>query len=110
MVIEVREYIDEEGRSPFGRWFDGLNASAAAKVRTALARMELGNLSNVKSVGGGLLEYRIQSGPGFRVYFGREGERIIILLGGGTKRRQQHDIRRAKLLWEDYRERKRREE
>ncbi|MYE05865.1 MAG: type II toxin-antitoxin system RelE/ParE family toxin [Chloroflexi bacterium] len=108
--MEISEYIDEEGRSPFGRWFDGLNAIAAAKVRTALARMELGNLSKVKSVGGGVLEYRIQAGPGFRIYFGREGERLIILLVGGTKRRQQHDIRRARDLWEDYRDRKRREE
>ena len=110
VVIEVREYIDEEGRSPFGRWFDGLNASAAAKVRTALARMESGNLSNVKSVGGGLLEYRIHTGPGFRVYFGREGDRLIILLGGGTKRRQQRDIERARSLWQDYRARKWRED
>lgn len=109
-VIEVREYIDEEGRSPFGRWFDRLNSIAAAKVRTALARMEAGNLSNAKSVGGGVLEYRIQNGPGFRIYFGREGEQLIILLVGGTKRRQRQDIERARTLWEDYKDRKRREE
>lgn len=109
-MIEAREYIDEEGRSPFGRWFNGLNAIAAAKVRTALARMESGNLSNVKSLGGGLLEYRIQTGPGFRIYFGREGDRLIILLGGGTKRGQRRDIKRAQFLWQEYQERKRREE
>ena len=109
-MIEVTEYIDERGRSPFGRWFDGLDARAAAKVRTALARMELANLSNVKTVGGGVLEYRIHSGPGYRIYFGREGDRLIILLGGGTKRRQRADIERARDLWEDYRDRKRREE
>ncbi len=110
MVIEVREYIDERGRSPFGRWFDGLDAGAAAKLRTALARMELGNLSNLKTVGGGVLEHRIHSGPGYRIYLGRDGERLIILLGGGTKRKQQRDIERALALWEDYRARKRREE
>ena len=109
-MIEVREYIDERGRSPFGRWFDGLNAIAAAKVRTALARMEPRNLSNAKSVGSGVLEYRIQTGPGFRIYFGREGDRLIILLIGGTKQRQRNDIKRAHTLWEDYRERQRREE
>ena len=109
-MIEVTEYIDERGRSPFGRWFDGLDARAAAKVRTALARMELANLSNVKTVGGGVLEYRIHSGPGYRIYFGREGDRLIILLGGGMKRRQRADIERARDLWEDYRDRKRREE
>ena len=109
-VIEVREYIDEQGRSPFGRWFDGLNAGAAARVRTALARMESGNLSNLQTVGGGLLEHRIHTGPGYRIYLGREGERLIILFGGGTKRRQRQDIQRARTLWEDYRDRKRREE
>ena len=109
-MIEVREYIDTEGRSSFGVWFEGLNASAAAKVRTALARMEAGNLSNVKSVGGGVQEFRIQSGPGFLIYFGREGNRLIILLGGGTKRRQQQDIENAQSLWQEHKDRKRREE
>lgn len=109
-MIEVREYVDEQGRSPFVRWFDGLNGIAAAKIRTALARMESGNLSNVKSVGGGVLEYRIQTGPGFRLYFGRDGSRLIILLVGGTKRRQRQDIGRAQVLWQEYKDRKRREE
>ena len=109
-MIEVREYIDVEGRSPFARWFHGLDANAAARVRTALARMEAGNLSNVKSVGGGVQEYRIQTGPGFRIYLGREGDTLIILLGGGTKRKQRQDIENAKALWRDYRDRKRREE
>ncbi len=109
-MIEVREYIDERGRSPFGRWFDGLDAGAAAKMHTALARMELGNLANLKTVGGGVLAHRIHSGPGYRIYLGRDGERLIILLGGGTKRRQQRDIERARALWEDYKARKRREE
>ncbi len=79
-------------------------------MRTALARMELGNLSNLKTVGSGVLELRIHSGPGYRIYLGRDGERLIILLGGGTKRRQQRNIERARALWEDYRARKRREE
>lgn len=109
-VIEVREYIDERGRSPFARWFDSLDSRAAAKVRTALARMELGNLANLKTVGGGVLEHRIHSGPGYRIYLGRDGERVVILLGGGTKRRQRQDIEHAHALWNDYRERKRREE
>ena len=82
--------------------FDGLDANAATKVRTALARLELGNLSNLKSVGGGTLEHRIHSGPGYRIYLGRDGERLIILLGGGTKRRQRQDIERALALWKDY--------
>ena len=87
-MISIKEYIDERGRSPFARWFDRLNARAAAKVATALIRMEHGNLSNAKGVGNGVLEYRIDFGPGYRIYFGRDGQELIILLGGGTKKRQ----------------------
>ena len=108
-MIEVREYIDQRGISPFGRWFDDLDAMAATKVRTALARMETGNLSNVRGVGQGVLECRIHFGPGYRVYFGRDGETLIILLAGGTKRRQQDDIEYARDLWEEYKRRKRQE-
>jgi putative addiction module killer protein len=76
------------------------------KVATALERMVDGNLSNVKSVGNGILEYRVDFGPGYRIYFGRDGERLVVLLAGGTKKRQQEDIRQAKANWEDYRNRK----
>ena len=108
-MIEVREYVDERGVSPFGRWFDSLDALAAVKVRTSLARVEAGNLSNVRGVGGGVLEYRIHFGPGYRVYFGRDGDTLIVLLAGGTKRRQQGDIEEARDLWEEYKRRKRQE-
>ena len=79
-MIEVREYVDERGVSSFGRWFDSLDALAAVKVRTSLARVEAGNLSNVRGVGGGVLEYRIHFGPGYRVYFGRDGDTLISCL------------------------------
>ena len=108
-MIEIREYIDERGRSPFGRWFDNLDVGAAVRVRTALARMEAGNLSNVRGVGSGVLEYRINVGAGYRVYFGKDGETLIVLLGGGTKARQQRDIESARELWQEYRRRKRQE-
>ena len=72
-MIESREYIDGRGRSPFGRWFDGLDASVANRVRMAHARMEAGNLSNVSGVGRGVLEGHMHVGPGQRVYFGRDG-------------------------------------
>jgi putative addiction module killer protein len=80
---------------------------ARAKVVRALVRMEQGNLSNVKSIGEGLLEYRIDFGPGYRVYFGRDGEVLVILLTGGTKKRQQRDIEAAKEYWRDYRQTRR---
>ena len=85
-MIEVREYVDTEGRSPFTKWLFGLNVQAAAKVATALERISDGNLSKVKSVGGGVLEFKIDFGPGYRIYFGRDGERLVILLGGSLER------------------------
>ena len=105
-MIEVREYIDAEGRSPYARWFNRLNIQAAAKVATALVRMEWGNLSNTKGVGGGVVECRINFGPGYRVYLGKDGDALIILLSGGTKNRQQDDIEAARDLWREYKRRK----
>lgn len=105
-MIDVREYNDRTGRSPYGAWFDRLNAQAAAKVTTALTRLAGGNFSNVKGVGSGVFEFRIDFGPGYRVYFGKDGERLVILLGGGTKKRQQQDIETALTHWQDYKRRK----
>jgi putative addiction module killer protein len=106
-MAEIRTYQSAEGRQPFAEWFADLEPVARAKVTRAIARMEQGNLSNVKSVGEGVFEYRIDFGPGYRVYFGRDGEALVILLVGGTKRRQQRDIEAAHVYWRDYKERKR---
>jgi putative addiction module killer protein len=100
--MRVIEYLSPDGSSPFAGWFSHLDPQAAAKVNLALIRMEMGNLSNVKSVGLGVLEYRIDWGPGYRIYFGREGNELVILLAGGTKQRQQRDITEASLRWQDY--------
>lgn len=104
--MEIREYLDGDGNSPFAAWFGKLDAQAAAKVTIAVVRMEAGNLSNVKTVGGGVMEYRVNWGPGYRIYFGRDGDRLVILLAGGTKRRQQKDIEAAQDRWLDYKQRK----
>ena len=104
--MQLLYYIEVAGRSPFADWFDGLTHEAAAKVAVALKRMEQGNLSSAKSVGEGVLEYRINSGPGYRVYFGYDGKTMVILLAGGTKQRQQRDIEAAKKRWADYKKRK----
>jgi putative addiction module killer protein len=106
---ELREYLRVDGRNLFGEWFDRLNSNAARRVTTALYRLGLGNFSNVKSVGGGVFEYRIDFGPGYRVYFGKDGERIVILLCGGTTKRQQDDIEMAGECWLDYKRQKRSE-
>lgn len=108
-MVEVLEYLDQKGNSPFADWFNGLDAQAAAKVSTALAKLGLGNWSNVKGVGGGVYERVIDFGPGYRVYFGKDGDRLVILLAGGTKKRQETDIINAKERWQDYKQRKRSE-
>jgi len=105
-MFEVREYLDRRGRSPFGMWFNQLDKTVAAKVTVGLSRVALGNFSNVKSVSGGVFEFKIDYGPGFRIYFGRDGKAVVILLGGGSKKRQSKDIQDAILRWNDYRERK----
>jgi len=108
-MIEVLEYLATDGGSPYRKWFNSLNAQAAAKIAIAVTRIEQGNLSNAKGVGAGLQEYSIDFGPGYRIYFGRDGDRLVILLGGGTKKRQQEDISRAQALWIDYKRRKKKE-
>jgi len=108
-MITIREYIDPDGRSLYAKWFNRLNAPAAAKVATALVRMEQGNFSTSKGIGEGVLECRIDFGPGYRIYFGKDGDALVILLGGGTKKRQQKDIVTAKILWKEYKRRKRQE-
>lgn len=104
--MTVLEYLDRAGSSAFATWFRSLDAPAAATVTTALRRLELGNFSNVKGVGAGVFEYRIDFGPGYRVYFGKDGETVVILLGGGTKKRQDNDIAAAHERWADYKKRK----
>jgi putative addiction module killer protein len=108
-MVDIREYLGRDGRNLFGEWFERLNSDAARRVTSALYRLGLGNFSNVKSVGGGVHECRIDFGPGYRVYFGKDGERIAILLCGGTKKRQQDDIASAGEQWRDYKLQKRSE-
>jgi putative addiction module killer protein len=104
----MREFEDEQGRSPFRRWFDRLAAPTAAKVTTALTRLEMGNTSALKAVGKGVSEVRIDFGPGFRIYVGQDGADLVILLGGSAKARQQQAIADAQQRWADYKARKRR--
>lgn len=105
-MIDVREYLDREGNSPYAVWFDGLKAQAAAKVTMVVTRLGQGNFSNVKGVRSGVLEYKIDFGPGYRIYIGKDGDCLVILLGGGTKKRQNTDISQAIARWQDYKKRK----
>ncbi len=109
--IETKEYLDSEGDSPFANWLNALDAKAAAKVVSAIDKLTRGLVGDVKPLGAGVSERRINFGPGYRVYFGTETDgrttKLIILLCGGTKKRQRDDVGRAKRLWKDYKFRKR---
>ena len=105
MTIKVEEYIREDASNPYKLWFDGLPAQSAAKVTVAKLRMELGNTSSIKWFDG-MGEYVIDWGPGYRIYLAKDGDRLIILFGGGTKRGQQRDIDKAKELLAEYKTRK----
>ena len=105
MTYRLEEYVRADGTNPYKRWFDSLDAQAAAKVVTAKLRMELGNTSSVKWYSG-IGEYIIDWGPGYRIYLAKDGDALIVLFGGGTKRRQQTDIDRAKILHAEYKDRK----
>ncbi len=104
-MIEIRLYLDERGRSPFERWRADLDSVTRARVSKALERIVEGNISNLKGISGGISELKIDTGPGYRVYFGRDGFQVVVLLGGGTKKRQQDDIAAALSRWREYKQR-----
>lgn len=103
--MRVEEYLREDASNPYKQWFDGLSSQAAAKVTVAKLRMELGNTSSIRWFDG-LGEYVIDWGPGYRIYLAKDGETLIVLFGGGTKRGQQRDIDKAKELLTEYKARK----
>ena len=105
MKIRVEEYLCQDGTNPYKSWFDDLDPQAAAKVVTAKLRLELGNTSSVKWFDG-IGEYVINWGSGYRIYLAKDGDTLIILFGGGTKRSQQKDIDKAKALHREYKVRK----
>ncbi|QDQ28670.1 type II toxin-antitoxin system RelE/ParE family toxin [Chitinimonas arctica] len=103
--VTIEEYLREDGTNPYKRWFDALDAHAAAKVAAAKVRLVLGNTSSVKWFDG-IGEYIIDWGPGYRIYLAKDGDTLIIFFGGGTKQRQQRDIDQAKALHAEYKARK----
>ncbi len=105
--MRVREYIREDSSNPYKKWFDSFDAQAAARISVAKARLELGNTSNIKWFEG-IGEYKIDWGPGYRIYLAQDGKSLIVLFGGGTKKKQQADIDRAKELFKEYKIRKKR--
>ena len=105
-MIEIREYLTTDGKSLFAVWLRELgDRQVQARIMARLNRVRLGNFGDCKAVGEGVLELRMPFGPGYRVYFAREGEAVVLLLCGGDKDSQQRDIERAKSCWQDYRNR-----
>ncbi len=100
--FRIREHLTDRGVSPYRIWLDGLDVSAKARVQARVLRFEAGNLGDYKSVGGGVLESRLDFGPGYRIYFGVDAGDLVVLLIGGTKRTQQRDIRQAREYWAEY--------
>jgi len=106
MTFEVRHYVSVSGVDPFADWFKGLrDRQAQARIQTRIDRLERGLLGDVEFCGEGVWELRIDWGPGYRVYYARSGERIILLLLGGDKRKQDADIKQAKEYWRDHQQR-----
>ena len=106
-VPEIQIYQTEEKDSPFENWLDNLNdIKAKARILQRIDRIALGNFGDCEPVGDGVHELRIDYGPGYRIYFGNDGKRLVVLLCGGTKKRQGKDINKAKGYWEDYKLRK----
>ncbi|HEY8240109.1 MAG TPA: type II toxin-antitoxin system RelE/ParE family toxin [Kiritimatiellia bacterium] len=108
-AFTLREYV-EDHRSPYAEWFDALEAFTAARVDKHVRRMEQGNFGDSKSVGAGVMELRIDFGPGLRVYYGRDGMALVILLAGGSKKSQSRDIAEAIRRWQRHKQRKKEEQ
>jgi len=103
MAFEIRRYRSPAGREPFTEWLTDLpDRQARARILARLERLEAGNFGDAKVLRDGVSELRIDWGPGYRVYFGREGRKVIVLLCGGDKRKQDADIRKAVALWQEY--------
>lgn len=106
MKLTIKEYLSADGRSFFREWLDALDLSVRARIQARVLRFEMGNLGDHKSVGGGVWEARFVFGPGYRIYFGKEGSTVILLLLGGDKSSQARDMAKARRLWREYLEAK----
>ncbi len=105
-MIEIREYLTTDDHSPFTEWLNDLrDQKIRARVMVRINRVRLGNFGDCKPVGGGVLELRMTFGPGYRVYFARDGQSVVLLLCGGDKGSQDRDIERARQHWNEYRSR-----
>lgn len=102
-MIEVKIYKTEDGKQPFIKWYDGLkDQTTKFRIRKRLRQVVLGNFGDNRALGNGIYELRFFFGKGYRIYYARDGDTIVLLLSGGDKSTQQKDIERAKTFWENY--------
>jgi putative addiction module killer protein len=101
----LKEFVDRKGRRHFAEWFDALDQLVRRRIAARLTSLENGNIGDNRYLGAGIGELRFSFGPGYRIYFGRDGSNLIVLLCGGDKARQDRDIQRARSLWSQYRRR-----
>jgi len=85
MSLTVREYLTPDGKNPYRQWLESLTTAVRARIQARVLRFELGNLGDHKSIGGGVWEARVMFGPGYRIYFGKDGNAIIVLLAAATR-------------------------
>jgi putative addiction module killer protein len=102
MLIRIELYIARSGKSPVKTWLDELDCEFIGRINDRLKRIKYGNFGDYKNLGEGVFELRFHFGPGYRIYFGKDGDKVIILLCAGEKSSQSHDIKKAKFYWEEY--------
>ncbi len=102
---EIIIFVDEYDKEPYTEWINGLrDTTGAQRIRSRLRRLEAGLYGDCSPVGDGVLEFRLFFGPGYRVYFGEEGDNLVVLLCGGDKDTQERDIKTAKHYWKEYKD------
>ena len=105
-MARVVHYVAEDGTDYLDEWLQNQDTEIRARVQTRIDRIELGNFGDHKGVGNGVSELRIDFGPGYRVYYGLDNEKLVIFLVGGTKKRQARDIKMAQACWKTYQQEK----
>ena len=102
MHFQIEILTEEDGKKPFIEWIENLQLKDQERINNRIARIQSGNFGDTKSVGDGVFELRFFFGSGFRVYYAKRNDKIVIILSGGDKSSQDKDIKKAKTLWNDY--------
>ncbi len=99
---DIKIFATSQGREPFVDWLEKFNRDVKKRIILRINRISIGNLGDCKNLGEGVLELRFKFGKGYRIYFGKDGDKLVILLCGGDKKTQKQDIEKAKQYWSEY--------